>query len=82
MKSMIISAEEQGVVEFETVGEQYTTLEVFTVVGEKVVDLVNGVVPAGTHQANFSAHALAQGRYLLVLRNGEQQRSLLFLIIR
>jgi surface protein len=45
-------------------------LEVFTVAGQRVAVLVEGVRPAGWHTASFDASALASGMYVYRLRTG------------
>lgn len=50
------------------------TLEVFDVMGRKVATLVDGLVPAGSHQASFNAAALSAGVYVYQLSaNGSVQ---------
>jgi hypothetical protein len=46
----------------------FITLEVFSVLGEKVKTLVNEFKPAGTHTIQFLADGLASGTYLYVLK--------------
>ncbi len=42
----------------------HVTLSVYNLIGEKVVDLVNGVQEAGAHTVNFNAKNLASGTYI------------------
>jgi hypothetical protein len=45
----------------------FVSLEVYTVMGQKVATLVSGVVHAGNHTATFNASELASGLYLYKL---------------
>ena len=42
-------------------------LDVFNILGEKVVELVNGKLPAGSHEVVFNANDLASGIYIYKL---------------
>jgi hypothetical protein len=39
------------------------SLQVFNVLGQRVVTLADGVLPAGSHQVHFNAAAYASGVY-------------------
>ncbi len=52
------------------VGSQ-TTLEIFTIGGEKVATLFEGRLEAGMRQIDADVSALESGKYLLVLKSGE-----------
>jgi hypothetical protein len=49
------------------------SLNVFDVSGRQVAQLINGVCPAGTHQATFDGSNLASGLYVYQLRAGSFQ---------
>ncbi|HEX9005973.1 MAG TPA: T9SS type A sorting domain-containing protein [Bacteroidota bacterium] len=59
----------------------HVTLVVFNILGQKVAELVNGAMSAGTHEVRFNAGRLASGLYLYRLASNEfsQTRSLLLL---
>lgn len=48
------------------------TLEVYSISGQRVATLVNGVLDAGDHSATFDASGLASGIYLYHLNTGNQ----------
>jgi len=48
--------------------EQRVTLSVFSITGEKVVDLVKGTLSAGNHQAEFVPKAFSSGVYFYLLQ--------------
>ena len=59
----------------------HVTIQVFDMLGQKVVELVNGKKEAGKHTLTFDAQGLASGVYLYRMRAGsfEQHRTMLFL---
>jgi len=51
----------------------HVNLLVYDMLGEKVAELVNRTLPAGTYHKNFNASGLSSGTYLYVLQtNGKQ----------
>ena len=63
------------------VGSQ-TTLEIFTIGGEKVATLFEGRLEAGMRQIDADVSALESGKYLLVLKSGEKKVSRTITIVR
>ena len=47
-----------------------TTLKVYNLLGQDMATLVNGVLPAGVHTANFNASALSSGVYFFRIESG------------
>lgn len=82
LKSMTISTSGQGSIVYETIGEQPTTIELYSLLGERMFTILDAVVTAGTHESTFNASSLSQGTYLLVVRNGERQASMPILYTR
>ncbi|MFM8177631.1 MAG: hypothetical protein ACKOAG_00425, partial [Candidatus Kapaibacterium sp.] len=71
-----------GTISYDVVGEQHTTIDIHGVTGERVVRLTDCIVKEGAHEQTFSCEELAQGSYMLVVRNGFHVRSLPFVIVR
>ena len=46
-------------------------IAVYNELGEKVAELVNNILPAGKHQAQFDAQRLASGIYIAKMSAGE-----------
>lgn len=46
------------------------TINVYYVLGRRVSDLVDGPMPAGTHQAVFTANSLPSGTYFVIMNAG------------
>ncbi len=56
------------IIKWQTPKEAFQTLKVFDVLGNEVAILVNEVKPAGLHQVEFNASALASGLYFYQLK--------------
>ncbi|MCB0804806.1 MAG: T9SS type A sorting domain-containing protein [Bacteroidales bacterium] len=60
-------------VDFSTDSDNTTTIEVYNMMGKKVMELYNEYTYAGQdYQTTFDASSLAKGIYLLMLNNGEK----------
>lgn len=61
--------------------DQFVTLEVFNMLGEKVAVLINDEVSAGAHTVSFQADDLASGLYVYRLKAGTyvEDRAMMFL---
>jgi hypothetical protein len=68
-------------IRFDLASAQQVRLEVYSVTGQQVATLVDGVMPAGTHVIPFEARNLATGMYVyrLVTETGHLQRSMILL---
>ena len=68
-------------IRFELARAQQVRLEVFSVNGQQVAILVDGVMPAGTHAIPFEARNLATGMYVyrLVTETWHSERSMVLL---
>jgi predicted acyltransferase (DUF342 family) len=51
--------------------ENYTKLEVYSMLGEKVITLVDGILPAGYYNFNFDAGRLSSGIYIYRIIAGD-----------
>ena len=55
-------------IKWQTPKEAFQTLKIFDVLGNEVATLVSEVKPAGLHQIEFDASALASGLYFYQLK--------------
>jgi hypothetical protein len=69
-------------IEFRVPAAGHATLEVFDMLGRRVATLVNGLVPAGTHQVRFEAGGLASGLYVYRLSSGERVTSRTMMLVK
>ncbi len=58
------------IIEYSIPKETLVKLEIYNIIGEKVVELVNAVQSAGIHRVNFDASRLSSGVYLYKLTAG------------
>ncbi len=58
------------------------TLSVYNTLGEKVAELVNGLMPAGNHEAKFDASKLNSGLYIYEIKAGSFSSSRKMLLIK
>ncbi len=67
----IVSQSNNGIdFHFENVSSDYTAVEIFTFMGEKVGLLAEGTFVAGIHNAHLPTHSLANGAYYAVYKAG------------
>ncbi len=57
-------------------------LRVFDILGREVAVLVDGLMPAGSHQVNFDASGLASGIYMYRLQSGAQSITRRMILIK
>jgi hypothetical protein len=60
------------VIEFALPKDSHVTLELYNILGQKVMTLVDEVQPAGYHSVKFDGTNLASGMYLYRLSTGQQ----------
>lgn len=61
---------------------QRVTLDVYNILGQKVVQLVNGIQSSGNHNVSFDASNLTTGIYVYRLQSGELSVSRKLLLIK
>ncbi len=57
-------------IKFSIPNDQFVSLTIHNILGEKVATLVNNKISAGTHEVNFNASNLASGVYVYILSVG------------
>jgi hypothetical protein len=57
-------------------------LAIFDVLGRQVAVLVDGALPAGTHQVTFNGEGLASGIYLVRLTAGNEVRTIRMMLLK
>ena len=57
-------------------------LDIFDMLGRRVMQLVNGTLPPGTHQATFDATGLPSGMYMYRLEAGEYSESRFIIVVK
>lgn len=61
---------------------QSVTLDIFSMLGERIITLDEGVRTAGTHSLNWSVDGIAQGVYSCRLRVGQETQTLLLRVLK
>ena len=61
---------------------QVVTLDVYSILGERVATLVNGEVPAGSFEVNFDARGLASGMYMYRLETPGFVKAATMMLVR
>jgi hypothetical protein len=51
----------------------FKLIEVYNIAGQKIQTLLNGKMPAGSHQVEFNAQNLSSGIYFYKIQAGEFQ---------
>ena len=57
-------------IKFSIPTDEFVSLSIYNIVGEKVASLLNGKITSGTHEINFNAINLASGTYIYTLQAG------------
>jgi hypothetical protein len=57
-------------IEYQIAKSGMTTLKVYNLLGQEVATLVDGMVPAGSHEVTFDPSRLSSGVYFYTLRSG------------
>ncbi len=67
-----IASSSQGIMEihFENVSTDYTSVEIYSSMGEKIITAAEGIFAPGTHSAAVRTSTLANGAYYLVYKAG------------
>jgi outer membrane protein assembly factor BamB len=60
----------------------HVTLIVYDITGQKVTELVDGILPAGTHSSTWNARGYASGVYFCTLRAGQAVETRKMLLVR
>jgi len=62
--------------------EQHITLQVYSITGQRIATLLDGVMPRGEHRVAFHARGLASGMYVARLTSGAMSRAVSMLLVR
>ncbi len=62
--------------------EQHVTMEVYSITGQRIATLLDGVMPRGEHRVAFHARDLASGMYVARLTSGTMSRAVSMLLVR
>ena len=60
-------------IKFQIPNSQFTTLEVYNIIGQKIETLLNKPMPAGHHEVEFIGQNLSSGIYLYRIEAGAWQ---------
>ena len=69
-------------IQFNLSGRANVSLKVFDMLGREVATLVNGVMEAGEHRANFDASKLTSGLYIYKLEAGSQAATRKMMLVK
>lgn len=69
-------------IKFSLPNEEFVTLEVFDVLGNKVSTLINEITKAGTYEVSFSGEGLATGVYFSRLQVGNFSQARKMLLVK
>jgi hypothetical protein len=69
------SGSSDGKVSFHIPAAAQTTVEVFNLNGQKVVELLKGFTPSGNHLIDFNSNGLSKGMYVIKLTSGSQSKT-------
>lgn len=64
--------ENQATISFELKAEAMVQMEVYSLTGQRVAEVLHNKYPTGTHQVNWNSEVLDTGMYLLRMRAGNQ----------
>jgi hypothetical protein len=59
-------------IQYSIPADQHVALNIYNLLGQKVMTLVDGMQKAGQHEVNFNASNLASGVYFYKLEAGTQ----------
>ncbi len=69
-------------IEYSTISDEKTILEIYTYTGELLETLINKPVSVGRHSHLFDSANLSEGMYLIVLKNGVRTKTYNLLFIK
>jgi hypothetical protein len=72
--------ENQATVSFKLNRESLVQMEVYSLTGQRVADIVHTQYPAGRHQVSLNADMLNTGMYLLRMKAGEQSSTIKLIV--
>ena len=67
---------------FDLAAPGFTTLKVYNLLGQEVATLVEGMLPASTHQVTFDAATLPSGTYVYRLASGDHTQQRLLMLVK
>jgi hypothetical protein len=67
---------------FDLAAPGFTTLKVYNLLGQEVATLVEGMLPASTHQMTFDATTLPSGTYVYRLASGDHTQQRLLMLVK
>ncbi len=69
-----------GMIEFTLPTRQSVEITIYSVLGEKIVTLVNSTIDSGSHQASIPVDRLSTGAYIvrMVVEDGVMERTMVF----
>lgn len=66
----------QATISFELKAEAMVQMEVYSLTGQRVAEVLHNKYPTGTHQVNWNSEVLDTGMYLLRMRAGNQSSTI------
>lgn len=70
------------VIEYSLSSQSFVTIEIFDILGDKIVTLAEGIKPAGNHQAIWDASVQASGIYFYSIKVGDKVETKRMLLLK
>jgi len=67
---------------FDLAKADFTTLKVYNLLGQEVATLVEGMLPASTHEVTFDAATLPSGTYIYRLASGDHTQQRMLMLVK